>query len=358
MIIYIILLCLGIHSVFYIFLFSRLAFYKNESAIDKLKSNKISIVVCFHNEEDNVDRILPKLLKQNAEEIIVVDDDSKDKTLEKLNQYRTDRIKVLSLKGTSPGKKEALSAGFDAASFDTILLTDADCSPSTTHWAQRMTSIHYEFVLGYGPMHKRKGVVALFSRFETYTTALQYLSYALAGIPYMGVGRNMKVNKKTILSQKSRVKGSNLASGDDDLMINAISNRENTGICLHPDSFVHSNPKTSLRSFLDQKTRHISTSVYYKPIHKFLLALFSGTHILFYIALIIALLIGTVSVKLAWTLLLVKWIVQEAINYPVMKKLNESDLFWLFPILDVLFFVYLFVLPIYYFLNKNTSRWS
>jgi len=69
------------------------------------------------------------------------------------------------------------------------------------------------------------------------------------------------------LEGKNKLKGSHLASGDDDLMINALANGQNTSICIHPESFMYSNPKTSLRSFLTQKTRHISTSVYYKPIH-------------------------------------------------------------------------------------------
>ncbi len=356
--IYIILLSLVIHSAFYIFLYSRLAIYSNNSEASRTLDKKASIVVCFHNEEGNVDRILPILMSQNAAEIILVDDDSTDSTLEKLNHYRSDKIKIVSLEGTSPGKKEALSAGIKAAENETILLTDADCEPSTEYWSRHMISIPDQFVLGYGPMNKKKGIIALFSRFETYMTALQYMSYALAGIPYMGVGRNMKVNKKPILNQKEKIKGHNLASGDDDLMINALANRNNTAICLHPESFVYSNPKTDLRSFMNQKMRHISTSVYYKPIHKVLLTLFSGTHIAFYLAVVVGLLVGLVSWKLALILLLVKWIIQQLINYPVMKKLNESDLFWKFPFLDVLFFVYLLVLPIYYFFNKNTSRWS
>jgi hypothetical protein len=39
-------------------------------------------------------------------------------------------------------------------------------------------------------------------RFETFHTAMQYLSYALAGIPYMGVGRNLSYKKDIFIRNK------------------------------------------------------------------------------------------------------------------------------------------------------------
>ena len=214
------------------------------------------------------------------------------------------------------------------------------------------------FVLGYGPMKKVKGLVGLFARFETYMTAIQYLSYALIGLPYMGVGRNIKIDRALVLAQRDKIKGSHLASGDDDLMINALSSKENSRICIEPESFVYSMPKTSLRAFLKQKTRHISTSPYYKTKHKLLLGAFSGSYILFFLMLILGMITGTITIKFGLIILLVKWVIQQMVNFRVMKKLNEQDLFWKFPFLDILFFVYLLIMPFYYLFNKNNSSWN
>jgi hypothetical protein len=189
-------------------------------------------------------------------------------------------------------------------------------------------------------------------------TALQYLSYALIGIPYMGVGRNIKIDKAIVLAQREKIKGTHLASGDDDLMINALSSKENTSICIEPESFVFSQPKTSISAFLNQKTRHISTSPFYKPMHKFLLSAFSGSYILFFTMLIISVVTGTLSIKLGFVILLAKWVIQQMINFRVMKKLKEEDLFWKFPFLDILFFFYLLIMPIYYVLNKKKATWN
>ena len=89
-----------------------------------------------------------------------------------------------------------------------------------------------------------------------------------------------------------------------------------------------------------------------------MLGVFSSSQILFYLALILGWSMGTVSLFLGIVLLAMKWLIQQSVNYGVMKKLKENDLFWKFPILDILFFVYLLILPIYYFINKNKSTWN
>jgi hypothetical protein len=52
-----------------------------------------------------------------------------------------------------------------------------------------------EVVLGYGAYHKKPVLLNKIIRFETFQSALQYLSFALAGLPYMGVGRNLSYKK-------------------------------------------------------------------------------------------------------------------------------------------------------------------
>lgn len=356
--IFVVTISLIIHCSYYIFIFSKLSFYQEKNHVTNKPKNESSIVICYHNEEQNVDKYLPSILKQNIDDMVLVDDNSIDDTLKRLNHHKKDKAKILSIKNNSAGKKHALSQGIQASKNDKILLTDADCKPASENWALYMCKKATPFVLGYGPMNKISGIIALFSRFETYMTALQYLSYALAGIPYMGVGRNMMIDKSMVLRQRNNLKGSHLASGDDDLMINALANNQNTSICIHPESFMYSDPKTTLKGFLVQKTRHISTSIYYKSIHKVLLSFFSGSQLLFFLGLIFGLLIGTIQLKIALMLLLTKWVIQQAINYSVMKKLKEDDLFWKFPVLDILFFMYLMTMPIYYLFNKNNSRWS
>ena len=96
------------------------------------------------------------------------------------------------------GKKLALTIGLKAASYDHVLLSDADCYPVSDQWLKRMSSNFsgdHKIVLGYGGYERKKGLLNTIIRYETTFTAIQYLSYAIKGRPYMGVGRNLAYEK-------------------------------------------------------------------------------------------------------------------------------------------------------------------
>src|SRR5690606_12086614 len=103
------------------------------------------------------------------------------------------------------GKKYAITLGIKAAKYDWILLTDADCRPNTNQWINAISSRFVgdkDFVLAYSAYEQRAGFLNLFIRFETLFTAIQYIAYALAGNPYMGVGRNLAYRKAVFLENK------------------------------------------------------------------------------------------------------------------------------------------------------------
>ena len=79
--------------------------------------------------------------------------------------------------------------GIKEARYEIVLLTDADCVPASEFWMQKMQDGYYngiEVVLGYSPYKKGPGFLNKIIRFDTFHTALQYLSYALAGHPLYG----------------------------------------------------------------------------------------------------------------------------------------------------------------------------
>lgn len=91
--------------------------------------------------------------------------------------------------------------GIAQAQHEWVVLTDADCRPASPRWLRHVagkTGPATEVILGYGPLEKRPGFLNAFARFETAMTAIQYFSYALAGIPYMGVGRNLAYRKAAL----------------------------------------------------------------------------------------------------------------------------------------------------------------
>jgi hypothetical protein len=176
----------------------------------------------------------------------------------------------------------------------------------------------------------------------------------MAGVPYMGVGRNMAYRKRMYFENKGFSSIIQVPSGDDDLFINMVASKKNTAVVIDKEAYTLSVPKKTFRSWYYQKTRHLSTARYYKPKHKWLLALFSVTHFLFYPLLLAA------AVFFSWkTALLVfgtRFISHTVISWMAMDKLNEKDLraWWWLLDLWMIFYYLIFVAAIW---KKPAARY-
>lgn len=354
---------------FWIYFFVRLAYYKkfpdrvtaghpasipplamsNEYGYEKIAESPVSIIICARNEAENLRRHLPHFLNQNYRsfEILVVNDNSSDQTKEVLLDFqrKNPKLRVLNIDtDTLPGKKSALTKGIEASKFDILLLSDADCIPTSEHWLQLMQSAirqNIEIGIGYSPYRKQPGWLNRFIRFETVYTATQYLSFALAGIPYMGVGRNLAYHKSIFNRSGGFRRHMDIASGDDDLFINQVAHSTNTSIVLKPGAFVVSEPKTTWKSYYYQKSRHLTTGRQYRPLHKVLLGALSASHAGHYLAGMLFFLAGG-SVSLVCLIYLVRMGVVVWLYRRIMKNLDDLSLWPWVPVLDLAFLGYYF----------------
>ena len=350
-IIFIILCAITFIQIFYyLFFFLRLTFYKTKPKTTS-QTHPVSIIICTRDEAPNLAKNLPGSLVQQyatTHEVIVVDDNSFDDSkylLEEL-QKTFKQLQVVELKQEAKhitGKKFPLSIGIKTARHEIVLLTDADCVPASEYWLDKMQETYdddTEIVLGYGAYHKKKGLLNKLVRWETFHTALQYFTYALAGVPYMGVGRNLSYKKTIFFRHKGFSAHNNIPSGDDDLFINIAATKKNTKINIDAATFTLSEPVVTWSQWLKQKSRHYTTSKYYKTSHKFLLGLYSFTHFLFFPLLFMSLLYF--SWQWALVMFAIRFVVQAFVFYPALKKLDEKDLYPMFLFFDVwMFFYYL-----------------
>jgi glycosyltransferase involved in cell wall biosynthesis len=328
---------------YYLYFFARFAFYKQKQNNEPELS--VSIIVCAYNEEANLRKNLPLLLQQqykNEFEVLVVNDNSNDGSFYFLNEMKKQypHLTILNLSQEAKhivGKKFPLSMGIKQAKFDHVLLTDSDCTPTSNEWLHSMSSCFSEkkqIVLGYGPYIKYNTWLNKCIRFETVHAAIQYFSYALAKVPYMGVGRNLAYHRSLFNDNKGFSSHHHLISGDDDLFINEVATTKNVAIHVSNESFMYSEPKQTKQDWEKQKKRHLSTSKYYKPLHKFLLGTYSFSHALFWISLIVSLFFYQfVFIPIGCCLL--RWLVQFIVFSRTMRKLREDDLIpyiWVFDI--------------------------
>lgn len=338
----------AIQVFYYTWFFSRIAFYKQKTK-NKTQHHPVSVIVCARDEDENLARNLPGVLVQSypsTYEVVVVNDNSLDDSKYILEELKKTfkSLKVVELTQEAihiSGKKYPLAIGIREAKHELLLLTDADCVPASEHWIEKMQNAYdenIEIVIGYGAYHKKSGILNKLIRFETFHTALQYLSYALAGTPYMGVGRNLSYKKNLFLRNKGFSSINNLPSGDDDLFINKTATKHNTAVVIDPDAITRSIPKTTWTGWLRQKSRHYTTAKYYKPKHKFLLGLYFVTQFMFYPFLAAAILFY--DWKYALIVFGVRFLLQAVVFYKSMKKLGEKDLWPWFIFLDIWMFLY------------------
>ncbi len=350
---------------YFLYFFTRLAFYKKKNKSTS-QTHPVSVIICARDEAANLAKNLPGALVQQyktSHEVIVVDDNSFDDTKYLLQEFKKTfkQLHPVFLKQEAkfiPGKKFPLSIGIKTAKHEVVLLTDADCVPASEYWIEQMQETYddtTEIVLGYGAFNKRRGFLNKLIRWEAFSTAIQYFSYALAGIPYMGVGRNLSYKKTIFFRHKGFSAHNHVLSGDDDLFINMAATKSNTKINIDADAFTLSEPAKTWSQYAKQKKRHYSTAKYYKPLHKFLLSVYAFTHFLFYPLLVASIILY--NWKFALIVFGVRFIIQSIVYFLGLKKLKEADLFPYFLLFDIGMFFYYLIFAFSIF-KKPSKTWK
>jgi poly-beta-1,6-N-acetyl-D-glucosamine synthase len=310
----------------------------------------VSVVVCAKNEYENLQKLIPALLSQKYPdfEIILVDDKSSDETYDYAIdlEQREKKFRLLRIDATPDhihNKKYAITLGVKSAKNDIILLTDADCLPASESWIHEMSKgfsdEKKQFVLGYSQYRSEKSFLSTFINYETLLTGTHYIGIGLLGNPYMGVGRNLAYRKSVFLKNNGFGRLQGIVGGDDDLIINQHARKRNTSIVLSEQAMVYSMPKTSIKDFLLQKTRHLSVGRHYRKSDRLLLGLLITSKCTFWISFIAAIMAVNQTILIGGGFLLVMVSLLTSIS-ALKKKTGDNTGIWMFPLLDILYLFY------------------
>jgi glycosyltransferase involved in cell wall biosynthesis len=353
----------AIQFFYYVVIFGKFAFAKAQKSTPK--RIPVSVIVCAKNEAENVAKFVPLLATQDYPEfeLVLIDDASNDNTLELFEEFERQypNVKLVKVENNEAfwgNKKFALTLGIKAAKYEYLLFTDADCRPDSPNWIRGMSShftMQKTIVLGYGAYEKLPGFVNKLIRFETMLTAVQYFSWAKAGSPYMGVGRNLAYKREEFFNVNGFIDHMKLRSGDDDLFVNQAATSKNTAVCFAADSFTHSEPKKTFKEWFAQKRRHVSTATWYKAPDRAKLALFYFSQVSFLILAVMLL-----AFRHQWIIVasvvgfryLFTWLVLGLSS----GKLREKDVMYAYPVFEIsliftqanIFFTNIFSKPVHW----------
>jgi cellulose synthase/poly-beta-1,6-N-acetylglucosamine synthase-like glycosyltransferase len=265
-----------------IFLFALAAFAHSMNVFLKARSIRqwtpfqtkeqpsISVIICAHNEDENLRELLPRLIGQEYKhyEIIVVLDRCTDQSIRVLSELNCELIKVITIDARLPHihpKKNGIAHAVQQAKGEWMLLTDADCRPENLWISEMAKAMHpdKEIVLGLSPYQKQSGWLNQLIQYETFVTALHFISAGIRGKTYMALGRNLAYRKSLFLDAGGFGAEAKTMGGDDDLLIQRLATPSNVNICLTHASHVVSIPETNWTTYFRQKTRHFAVSSSY-----------------------------------------------------------------------------------------------
>jgi glycosyltransferase involved in cell wall biosynthesis len=296
----------------------------------------LSVIISAHDESAYLKENLPYILRQDYPagfEVIVINDGSTDETDDVLKLFANE-YKNLYHSFTPSGsrylssKKLALTLGVKAAKYDWLVFTEADCVPQSDEWLSRMASNispHTDIVLGYcGAGDKSDRFVS----FDRLFTAMRYLGFAIAGRPYMGMGRNMAYRKELFYREKGYSQHLNLLRGEDDLFINRTATPLNTKVEVSEEATVRVN--STHKEWLADKMSYLITARELKGNQRYILGAETLTRLLFYTTTIGGIVYGAVILSpiLCISLLaffILRWVTAATVIGRTAKALHEKS---------------------------------
>lgn len=291
---YLFILCVVFQVSYQLTLLIALLKHKDKQPAESNSTNGVSVVICVKNDAENLQKNLPFILNQEYPlfEVIVVDDGSDD-NLDFLEDIKNSRLRILHIskeEKRGKGKKYPVQRGIGLAHHNSILFTDADCKPSSNHWIREMVNPINDtkkIVLGVSPYYTTKGFLNGVIHYETAQTALQYLGFALLDRAYMSVGRNVAYDTALIKTKEWTSKELSIASGDDDLSIQTLANKDNTTVCLSTHAYTFSIAPHNWTTWINQKLRHYESGSLYKFSDRIILGSYLISKLSLYIALLL-----------------------------------------------------------------------
>ena len=245
---------------------------------------KFSIIIPFRNEAENLPHILQSIYAldypRHLFEVIFVDDDSKDKSVEiiestlgiKQNSMKINPVDIRIIKNkrkSNSPKKDAIRSAVEIALYEWILTTDADCILPVT-WLKTFD----RFIQIKDPKMVIAPVTYTVSNtFISHFQLLDFLSLQSATIsgfgidkPFLCNGANLAYEKALFNSVNGFEGNTNIASGDDIfLMDKATKAFPNKVLYLKSKkALVFTYPQQSIRGLVHQRLRWAAKMTSYR----------------------------------------------------------------------------------------------
>ncbi len=360
------LFCITLIIFLYAFQISmyRIGWDRIKPKIQQVFTPKVSVIIAFRNEENNIIRLLQGLKSQiypnDSLEFILVNDHSTDATLDLLQESKLDNLQIINMLDGQFGKKNAIVKAVQIAKGEIILSSDADCSFSP-NWVRTMVSYFFNsnIMLVSGPVgfYRQNGI---FHSLQ----ALEFTSLIGSGAGAIGIenaifcnGANMAYRKSTFLELNDFAADKTI-SGDDVFLLHSVKEKHPKSIAFakNEDAIVTTDGMQSIKSFINQRKRWTAKSSRYKDgasIYIGLLVLFTNIVGVLLLGLV---LFDAYYLKYFIYYFSVKFLVDLCLLLPILNFFQRKDLTkWILPF-ELFYSFYIVLIVILSF--TNTFEWK
>ncbi|MBT8380505.1 MAG: glycosyltransferase [Ignavibacteria bacterium] len=322
----------------------------------------VSIVVAARNEQENINSCLEsldKLIYPNKKlETIIINDDSTDKTREVVKEFISNKsnFKLIDLSdnltGKLKGKVRAVTEGIEQARGDIILTTDADCEVNPL-WAKTIASYYkneVSVVNGFTSIN----VNNWFSGMQAIDFI--YLLFVSAGTINLGspvscIGNNMSFGRK-VYEETGGFKNLPFSITEDFLLLKSIHKLKKFKVIYPVDrsGLVISKPSKTIKELFNQKKRWAVGG---------LDATLLGKLLMFWaFAANLFILLTPFLFSMVWLYLIFFKVATDLFALvPIHQKLGLQKNLKYFPVFQIYFIIYTFVLPFIILFSKKI-KWK
>jgi cellulose synthase/poly-beta-1,6-N-acetylglucosamine synthase-like glycosyltransferase len=285
-----------IQGAYLLMVFSRTAWYIRGSKKSGFQypEEGVTVLITARNKFQHLKVLIPKLFEQDYPkfDVMIVNDQSSDRTKRLLEDLmiRYPKLRSVTIKYTPKhitAKKFAITLGIKVAKNDVILLTDAECLPSSNQWIRQMTAPVREegktFALGFSGYQEKEDLLNQWIQYETILRALFYLSFGLWKSPFTGTGKNLCYRKSFFMEVKGFKGFWGIEGGDDSVFVNTYATGANTKVIIDPAAITLSGPKENWKEYLQTERRLLHAERYFSVEDKRKMGLYGVSHALYWI---------------------------------------------------------------------------
>jgi len=336
-----------ITTLIYLFLIGSFIYGFDKVEVFKISDlkpkTKFSVIVPFRNETENLPKLLASILQLNYPksmfEIILVNDDSEDDSVQVINNFLQKRpldcakgdIRIIQNKRvTNSPKKDAINTAINIAHHDWIITTDADCT-LPKYWLDTFD----EFIQTNQP----NCIVAPVSYSDSNSflkrfQALDLLSLQGATIggfgiklPFLSNGANLAYRKSTFQSVNGFNGNDDIASGDDIFLLEKLKKADSKKVLYlkSNQAIVSTKPVINLSALIQQRLRWASKTSHNPNWFSKLVGLIVFLGNLACIAMLPILFLGYLKPRIAIALVVIKFSIDFLLLFKTARFFRQEN---------------------------------